>query len=165
MSVIIQGSQLREIAFGVQVKKAAQTLPQTATADLYTVSGGSVLVTSLFGQVSGTATGATATTLKLGMKPTVGTAESAGIATAEAITSLEIGTWIGVQAASVVSGTPDTYTIGKLAVADHAGTTMFAPVPFVVPAGTITWTTSANDTGKIAWYLTYVPLDTGASVS
>lgn len=157
MSVIIQGYQLREIAFGVQVLKAAQALPQTATATLFTVSGGAVLVTSLLGLVSGTAIGATATNLSLGTVPTTGTAESAGIATATAITSLEIGTWVGVQASSGAAG--------ALVSGGHAGNAVYLPAPFVVSAGTITWTTSASDTGKMAWYLTYVPLDTGASVS
>lgn len=157
MSVIIQGYELRTIAFGPQVLKAAQTLPQTATSTLYTVSGGSVLVTSLLGVVSGVATGSTVTTLALGTAPTTGTASTTSIATAVAITSLEIGSWVAPQASSGKGG--------ALVVGANAGATLFLANPFVVPAGAITWTTSASDTGKIAWYLTYVPLDTGASVS
>jgi hypothetical protein len=34
-----------------------------------------------------------------------------------------------------------------------------------VSAGTITWTTSASNTGAMRWYLTYVPLDNGAALS
>ena len=159
MSVIIQGPQLRAIALGSLVTKAAAALPQTATATLFTVSGGSVLVTSLIGQVQAVAIGATATTLALGTVPTTGTAASSGIASATAITSKEIGTWVGVQAASGVAG--------ALVVGGNAGAALFlhTPAGFVVPAGTISWTTSASDTGKMAWYLTYVPLDTGATVS
>lgn len=156
MSVIIQGYQLREIAFGVQVTKAAANLPQTATATLYTVAGGNVLVTSLFGQIT-TAAGATVTTLALGTAPTTGTASTTGIATATAITSLEAGTWVGVQASSGKGG--------ALVAGGNAGAVVFAATPFVVPVGTITWTTSASDTGQMAWWLTYVPLDTGATVS
>ena len=157
MGNFVKGYQLRELLFGVQVTKAAQALPQSATSTLYTVSGGSVLVTSLFGVVSGTAIGATVTTLALGTVPTTGTASSTGIATATAITSKEIGTWVAPQAASGVAG--------ALVVGGNSGAAPYPPTAFVVPAGTITWTTSASDTGKMAWYLTYVPLDTGASVS
>ena len=166
MSVIIQGYQLREIGFGVQVIKAAQTPPNSgASATLYTVAGGAVLVTSLLGRVSTVLSGTTGT-LALGIKPSAGTEETAGIATAEVIGGMEVGTWIGIQAASVVTGTPDAYTIGKLAVGGHAGNAMFATVPFVVSPGVIEATVAvATMTGKIDWYLTYVPLDTGASVS
>lgn len=157
MAAFIQGSQLRTLLFGSQVLKAAQALPQSATANLFTVAGGSVLVTSLFGVVSGTAIGATVTTLALGTAPTTGTANTAGIATATAITSLEIGTWVAPQASAGKAG--------ALVAGAHAGDAVFTPLPFVVPAGTITWTTSASDTGQMAFYLTYVPLDTGASVS
>lgn len=157
MSVIIQGYQLREIAFGVQVTKAAANLPQTATATLYTVATGNVLVTSLLGVVSGTAIQNQACTLALGTAPTTGTAETAGIASATSIINMEIGTWMTPQASSGVDG--------ALVVGGHAGNAVYLPTPFVVAPGTITWTTSASNTGKIAWYLTYVPLDNGATVS
>lgn len=159
MSVIEQGYQLRALIFGTQVTKAAAALPQTATATLFTVSGGSVLVTLLLGEVSGTAIQNQACTLALGTVPTTGTASSTGIATATAITNKEAGTWVAPQASSGAAG--------ALVVGGNAGAALFlqAPMAFVVPAGTITWTTSASNTGKMAWYLNYVPLDTGASVS
>jgi hypothetical protein len=156
MANYIKGSALRELLLGVQVVKSAQTLPQTATSTLYTVAGGSVLVTGLLGLVS-TVIGSTATTLSLGTVPTTGTAEAAGIATATAITSSEAGTWMGPLAASAKGG--------ALAVGSDGGKAIFLNTPFVVPAGTISWTTSASTTGAVTWYLTYVPLDTGASVS
>lgn len=156
MANYIKGAVLRETQFGLLVTKSALALPQTATSTLYTVSGGNVLVTGLLGVVS-SATGSTVTTLSLGTVPVTGTAEAAGMATAVAITSLEAGTWVGVQASSGKAG--------ALVVGSDGGKTLFLPTPFVVPAGTITWTTSAGDTGGMSWYLTYVPLDTGASVS
>ena len=152
-----EGYQLRKLLLGSQVIKASQALPQTATANLYTVAGGSVLITSLLGLVSSVATGSTATTLALGTAPTTGTASTTSIATAVAITSLEIGSWVAPQSSSGKGG--------ALVVGANAGATLWLTVPFVVPAGTITWTTSAGDTGQMTWYLTYIPLDTGASVS
>lgn len=157
MTAYLHGYQLRTLNLGQQVLKASQALPQTATATLYTVAGGSVLVTSLLGMVATTPTGATVTTLALGTVPTTGTASTTGIATATAITSLEVGAWVAPQASSGKAG--------ALVVGATAGAAVFVAAPFVVPAGTITWTTSASDTGQMAWYLTYVPLDTGASVS
>lgn len=160
MSVIEQGYQLRGLNYGTQVIKAAQSLPQSTTSTLFTVSGGAVLVTSLFGLVSGVAIQSSDPVLSLGTAPTTGTAETSGIATTTVLTSAEIGTWITVGASS---GLPAGLVV--MATAAKAGNTVFLGTPFVVSAGTITWTTTASKTGKIAWYLTYVPLDTGASVS
>lgn len=58
----------------------------------------------------------------------------------------------------------------QLAVSPGAGSTGLGQHPggsgaFVVAPGTISWTTSASDTGNISWYLNYMPLDTGAMVS
>ncbi len=156
MSVIIQGYQLRTSQFGVQVVKASQALPQTATATLATVSGGAVLVTSMLGLVT-TVIGGTATTLALGTVPTTGTAATGGIAAATAITSKEAGTWITPLVSTGVGG--------ALVVAANGGNAVFLATPFIVPAGTITWTTSASTTGQLRWYFTYVALDNGASLS
>jgi hypothetical protein len=161
---MLKGASLRRLNLGEQVIKAAQNLPQTATANLYTVNNGAVLVTSLLGLVT-TAIAASDPVLSLGTHPNTGTAETSGIATTEVLTSMEVGTWIGLADATVVAGTPDTYTLGKLMVGGHAGNVVPICRPFVVNAGTITWTTTASKTGAIKWYLTYFPLDTGASVS
>jgi hypothetical protein len=164
MSVIIQGYQLREIAFGEQVITEDLTLPQTGTADLFTVSGGLVLLTSLIGVVT-TVIASSDPELTLGLHPSAGTAETAGLATSEALTSAEVGSLIGLSDTSVVSGDPDVFTVGPLQVGVHAGNGLSLIKPMVIPSGFITWTTGANKTGAIKWYLTYVPLDTGASVA
>lgn len=156
MTAIVQGYQLREIAFGTQIIKTPAALPQSATSTLFTVAGGSVLVTSLLGLVK-TVIQSTDPVLSLGTAPSVGTAETSGIATTVSIASAEAGTWLGVQAASGLGG--------ALVNGGHAGNSVSVAPPFVVSAGTITWTTGASKTGAINWYLTYVPLDTGASVS
>jgi hypothetical protein len=43
----------------------------------------------------------------------------------------------------------------------NANGTLFIPkdTGFIVSPGTITWTTSANDTGAITWYIQYIQLD------
>jgi hypothetical protein len=158
MSVIIQGYQLREIALGIQIIKAGQALPQTATANLFTVTGGAVLVTSLLGVVTTVIQG-TDPVLSLGTAPASGggTAETSGIATTTSIASAEVGTWLTVQSSSGAAG--------ALINGGHGGSAVWLSAPFIVPAGTITWTTTASKTGAIKWYLTYVALDTGAAVS
>src|SRR5260221_6214470 len=103
MAEFIKGQQLRTILLGNQVTKAAQLQPATATGTLFTVTGGAVIIPSLFGLVA-TATPATVNTLSIGAAPTVGTANTAGIATAVSTASKEAGTWISVQPASGVAG-------------------------------------------------------------
>lgn len=162
MATILQGQQLRQLLLGTQVLKAAAVLPATATATLFTVSGGAVLVTSLLGLCT-TVCSATATTLAIGTVPSTGTASTTGLATAVAVTSTEKGTWVGLGAtagaALIVGGANGAGTsagFGQLA----------GPAsPVAVSAGTISITTSATNTGAFQWYLTYIPLDTGASVA
>jgi hypothetical protein len=159
MGNFIQGTQLRTLNQGVIVTKAAANLPQSATATLYTVAGGAVLVTGLIGIVT-TAVASSDPVLSLGTAPTTGTAETSGIASTTVLTSAEIGTIVTVQPSS---GLPGALVV--MASAAKAGNTVFLANPFVVSAGTITWTTGASKTGAMKWYLTYVPLDDGASVS
>lgn len=144
-------------AIGISVVKAAQNLPQTATAALFTVSGGAVLVTSLFGLVT-TNLGATVTNLSLGTA-VVGDS-NASIIAATAIASKNAGTIVAPQPGS--NGAP--------AAAPFMGNAAFINmVPLsesaFLLAANITWTTSASNTGQMKWYLTYIPLDQGASVS
>lgn len=231
MSNFIQGYQLTDLVVGARVVKSALALPQNATATLFTVSNGSVLVTNLVGLVT-TAFGATATNLSLGTVPTTGTAETSGIANATAVASLAAGTWVhtplygnrtpttpsvplttvnqannnpysvsvtitggtltSVKVNGVQVGTTDgTYTVPSygtisitysvaptwawanaraLVTAPGGGMSSVSQHPggggaLVIPPGTITWTTSANDTGNISWYLNYLPLDQGGTVS
>lgn len=156
MSVIIQGYQLREISLGVGlISEPAAVLPATATANIFTVSGGRVIVTSLVGTVT-TATTVTATTLSIGTVPTVGTAGASALATAVAVASLEVGTMVCL---------PSTIG-GALRVGTNASTpaAVLEGAGFVVSAGSISITTSATNTGAMKWDLTYIPYDTGASV-
>ena len=159
MANYIAGKYLRRLQYGEMVTKSALTLPASTTATLFTVNSGNVIVTSLVGVVT-TVIQTQACTISLGTTPTTGTAENAGIATASpSISALEVGSWLMPQADSMSSG---TLTTGQLLSTGHAGTLPFQPQPFIAPPGTITWTTSATNTGAMTWYATYVPLDDGA---
>jgi len=158
MSIIIQGTQLRALELGTLVQKGPSVLPATTTANLYTVNTGAVVVTGLVGVVT-TVCSATVTNLSIGTHPTGLSAQNASIAVATAITSAAVGTWLAPLPVSGVGG-----GTGSLVVAAPSAVA-FLPAAFIVPAGTITLTTSATNTGAVSWYLTYVPLDTGAYVS
>ena len=156
MATILQGYEARQLIQGAQVIKAATAFPQTATGTLFTVAGGNVLVTSLIGQVT-TVVQSSDPVLLLGTAPTAGTLDTDGIATSTTLASAEVGTFVGVAASSGLGG--------ALVVGSLAGSALYPAASFVVAAGTITWTTGASKTGAMKWYLTYVPLDTGAYVS
>lgn len=158
MANYLKGDSFRDLTHGPQVVKSAVLVPANTTSGLFTVSTGNVVVTSLYGELAVT-TSSTATTLALGVAPTVGTAHTNAIATAVAITSLEKGTWVTPQVSSGKGG--------ALVVGADGGAVLFKAAEFVVAPGTITWTTNAttNPDAAMNWYLTYVPLDNGAYVS
>lgn len=165
MANFVQGYQLRTLEFGPQVVKAAQVPPNSgSSANLFTVAGGMVLVTSLVGRVTTVLSGTTGA-ISLGATPTVGAAgaQVAGIAAATVIGGGEVGTAFAVVA--TIAGAPTTLANGGASAV--AGKSPFlAQSAFVVQAGVITITTSvATMTGAIDWYLMYIPLDNGASVS
>lgn len=140
---------------GNQQIKGPLALPQNATATLATIVGGLVLITSMAGYVS-TAIGSTPMNLSLGTVPTVGTASTGAISAPTPFASTPIGSWITpVQSAGIA---------GQLAVGNSAGAAVFLPTPMIVSAGTITWTTSANNTGAVKWFFTWAPLDSGAAL-
>lgn len=155
MATFIQGKSLRQLLFGTKVEEPAAVLPATATAHIFTVSGGRVIVTGLVGQCTTVCT-STATLLSIGVSPTVGTASTTGLCTTTAITSAEVGSLVslpqvkGALLANVLAG-------GAAQVNGSDG--------YVVEPGTIDITTSATNTGAFKWTLTYVPLDDGASVA
>jgi hypothetical protein len=146
----------RGYGLGNQVVRAAATLPASATATLFTVAGGAVLIQSLWGVVT-TACDGTATTLALGSTPTSGTAGNTAIAAATAVTSKPIGTFYVPQWASEVGGTP--------ILANNVQAQSGSTASFLAYTGTITWTTSATNAGQMKWYLSYLPVDAGATVS
>ena len=140
------------ISLGVHAVKASATLPASTVQNLFTIAGGRVLVTHLIGEVT-TVVQSQACNLKVSSDPTTGS--TVDIASNLDINAFEAG------AILVVEG-DGTALIGTSAGAG------FAPalnaLPFVLPIGTVTITTSATNTGASKWDLWYFPLDDGASV-
>lgn len=134
---------------GHHVARAAATLPQTATHNLFTVSGGRVLVTLLMGTVT-TIIQNSDPVAKITVTPTTGSAVD--IASTVDLTSLEAGGHV------VCEG--DTTALVK----GNAGQCIVPATQFIVPAGTIDLTTGASKTGAIKWDLFFIPIDEGATV-
>lgn len=153
MTTIIQNSAVRLISEGILVSRATNTLPATATGNIFTISGGRILVVALVGEVT-TAVQNQACTLAIGSAPTVGTGSTTALGTASSIIAAPIGTHF--------SSNPGGATVTDLAT--QAGV-LVPSAGFIVDVGTLTITTSATNTGSVKWDLVYVPWDNAASVA
>ena len=87
MTTIIQNSAVRLISEGILVSRATAALPATAAQNIFTVSGGRILLVALVGEVT-TIIQAQATTVKVTSTPTTGSAIDLSTATAD-INALE----------------------------------------------------------------------------
>lgn len=152
MSVLNDGDAFRKAILGLKTSRATGTLPATTQSAIFTIAGGQVMVTSLVGTVT-TATGATATNLKVTGNPTTGT--DVDIAANVSVASKEVGSVITLNA-----------TFGGALVVNNAGGAPSAlGVGFILNPGTLDLVTSATNTGSIKWDITYIPLDSGAAIS
>jgi hypothetical protein len=143
----ISGKGLRLNTFGLTVSRAAAVLPATTTATIFNVTG-RVIVTNILGEVT-TVMSATATTLALNFLSTpAGT--NADIGAAVAVTSLAVGSF---YAAPTVGSTA---VVGPMVVQNNE---------FILNTGIIRITTSATNTGAMSWYVNYVPLTDGSSIT
>lgn len=147
----IQGSEIRKLLFGQKIDRAAAALPQTTAGTLFTVSGGRILLTSIVGQVT-TVIQAQANNTKLQAVPTVGTAVD--LCANLDISADEVGCLYGI-----------TGLFSDAMVGANAGATVAPRNPLIIPAGAIKLACAASNTGAVKWSLTYVPLDSGASVA
>jgi hypothetical protein len=148
-----QRENLKAFVLGQQVSKASATLPATTTQNLFTITGGRVMVTALVGEIT-TVVQAQACTLKVTSVPTTGSA-------VDVTATLDIN---GFEAGAILVAEGDgTALIGT---APGAG---FAPVlnalPFILPIGTVRIASSATNTGASKWDMWYVPMDDGAVVA
>jgi hypothetical protein len=160
MSVNATPLQLRQAHFGAYAFEPAKTIPQTTFSNIFTVTGGHIMVTGLIGTVT-TAIGGTATTLSVGVTPSGGSLAATALCTATAITSLAVGAVVALPA--VVTN--------ALIVGGASGVLVAPGVPIlnggiaIVSPGVISISTSASTTGAMSWALSYVPIDIGAAVA
>jgi hypothetical protein len=149
MSVIIQGSQVRQILFGVRLEKSTGTLAAT-TVPLFTVTGGEVALTAIYGLVTTSIT--VANSYKLQHNPTL-----AGATTNDLCAATDIGT-TDTPAGDVLSF--DGIRTTQITRGGGANTLR---TPVVLQAGQIE-SVSAGTDGAILWVVTYVPLTDGATM-
>jgi len=146
-----QGLAMRDIVLGKKVDRATATLPQTAAAAIYTISGGRVLLTQIVGEVT-VIIQTQANNTKLTANPTTGTAVD--ICAVLSITADEVGTLYGI------TGLNTDAMIGI-----NAGALPAQTRGVILPAGTLDLDCAASNTGSVKWSLFYIPIDDGASVA
>jgi hypothetical protein len=152
MSTILQATQLRDISLGRYVQGKSQDITSggAATYQLFTVAGGEVLITALWGKVTTAVT--VANTVNLQTDPTAGDTVVVVTATDLGTTDSAVGTTIGV----IDDDTDATVDFAK------GG---YALRNLVVTTGEIeSVVTGTTPDGVIAWYCTWVPLTPGATV-
>jgi hypothetical protein len=148
MSIIVQGDQLRTLNFGRRVSKSTGTLAASTVA-LFTVAGGQVALTSMYGVVGTAIT--VANSYYLQHNPTAGT-------TVSLFAAYDLGT-VDTAVGELLSFTGDA--TGAVLTVGGAVETLRAP--FVLAAGQIE-SVSAGTDGEITWYATWEPLTDGATL-
>lgn len=140
-----QAARLNVLGNG-PVSKATGTLAAT-TVPLFTIAGGEVLITSMYGKVTTAIT--VANSYKLQTNPTTGDTADLTTATDIGTTDTAAGTILGVL--DQTDTPPDLNRGGK------------ALSGVVVSTGQIEHVSAGTD-GAITWYVTWVPLTTGATL-
>jgi hypothetical protein len=148
MSVLHPGTDLRTLNFGDRATKSTGTLA-VSTVALFTVAGGRVAITSIYGIVTTAVT--VANSYKLQFNPTTGT-------TVDLFAAADIGT-TDTPAGDLLGFTGDA--LGAVLSTGGAVETLRAPI--VMTIGQIE-SVSAGTDGVITWVVTWVPLDDGASL-
>ena len=141
----------------IKVSRAAKSLPQSTTQQLFRVYGGRVLVQALIGEVTTVIEG-TDPVLKVSTSALTDASALQGtaydIASTLDLSSDEVGTMYAVEGdgTALVSGN------------QVSGTVELTNREWVMKQGQIYITTGASKTGAIKWDLWYQPLDPGAYV-
>jgi len=161
MSVLNPGAAFTQSVLGAAVKKT-QTIA-AETRDLYTVSG-LVLVTGIVGKVTTAMT--VANTVKLVSNPTTGTSSDLVAATDLGTTDTPAGNLLSISGAptgSIVSGIG---AVGKYPISKVSTDYLGAVDGIYVAAGIIqAVVTGTSPDGVIDWWITYVPIETGAAIT
>lgn len=151
MTTLIKNQDVRTIALGLGVSRATSNLPATAALPIFTITGGRILVRSLIGEVT-TIIQAQACTVKVTSTPLAGSAVDLS-AVSGSISGLEVGARLTLPSAAATA-----------LVTGNAGGVIGDQAKWIIGAGSLSYTTSATNTGQIKWDLIYVPLDVGVQV-
>ena len=137
---------------GIRVDRATGVLGQTASIDVFTVSGGTVMITGMVGTVT-TIIQAQANAVKYIAHPATGTDVDL-CATAD-LNGLEVGGMVALPNA-----------VGTALIKSTAGGNSIADVRIIAPSGTIIrQNAAASSTGSVKHTIWYIPIDNGAVVT
>lgn len=153
MATLIKNADVRLLALGNQISRATAALPASTAGNIFTVSGGRILLVALIGEVT-TAIQNQACTLKVSTAPTVGSAVD--LCTAASIINAPVGVHFSLPSAAGSALTTDLATGG--------GVQDIMTSAWLVPVGSLTITTSATNTGSVKWDMAYIPWDNAAQV-
>jgi hypothetical protein len=148
VSTLIHGDELRTLNYGQRASKSTGTLAASTVA-LFTVAGGRVALTSIYGVVGTAIT--VANSYKLQHNPTTGT-------TVDLCAAADIGT-TDTPAGDLLAFTGDV--TGSVLSRGGAVETLRAPI--VLAVGQVE-SVSAGTDGEITWVVSWVPLDDGATL-
>lgn len=154
MTAMFAGDQRRNAILGsTVVSKATGTLAAT-TVPLFTIAGGEVLITAMWGKVTTAIT--VANSYKLQLNPTTGD-------TGDLCAATDIGT-NDTAAGSLLTFSLATTTAPRKLIAGSASGGGYAEaLTAVVTTGQIEHVSAGTD-GAITWNITWVPLTDGATL-
>lgn len=157
MPTPVQNQQVLRASLGFVVARAASAVAQALTS-MFTITGGRIIIRSLYAKLVVASDASAATTITVGITPTegAGSSQPAALAASTVVGVVrEIGThWILGA------------TIGAaLTLGTNAATPMALPPSQVIGPGVITYTGGVGvNPAQPAWYLVYTPVDSAVSV-
>jgi hypothetical protein len=154
---MIQGQQQRELVLGSAPVASPSGAFAADTRTIFTVAGGEVLVTALWGVVTTAIT--VANTVALQTNPTTGDTKVFVEATDIGTTDTAVGTVVGFNRSIDDPATNGATFEEKIELGGHALRDL------VVTTGDIEQvTTGSSPDGAVTWYCTWVPLTDGATL-
>lgn len=151
MSVLEDPTAYRKAVLGAGYATKATGTITVATLPLFTIAGGPVMLTSLFGLVTTDITVAGTTLLR--SNPTTGTTGNLCTATDLGTTDTLAGAMLGISG-----------VVGDSILNSIGWTTGFKQGNLVVAIGQIEMVTATGADGAITWYCTWVPMVVGATL-
>lgn len=145
MSVYNQAAAFRKSVLG-EVSNKTVTVTGAGTQAAFTIAGGLVAITSIVGRVTTAIT--VAGTTKLVANPTAGTSVDLCTATDLGTTDTVVGEILVVEKGSAIALGADTFSLN----------------PLLVETGQIEVVTATGGDGAVKWYVTWVPVDDGATL-
>jgi hypothetical protein len=145
--------EYRKLILGHRVDRDTENLPQTADGSLFTITGGRVLLTLIYGEVT-TVIQSQANNCLLKLNPTA-TGASQDLCAVLNITADPVGEIY------TISGTVGDAMRSDLLI----GAGGLTAAPLILKPGIIELEAAASNTGQVQWSAFWLPLDVGADLA